>query len=314
MNCEKYTKLISLYIDGELNGQDLAELKNHLSTCESCQEEMKILQEIIRDLKGLEPVSPPEGFRQELMGRIKVIPLVPKKNKWYFNVKLTSAVAAAFIFTVILVNPLKNNGPNVALDEKPPELQSEMVRSKMADEPGDFPEGRPKDSSVEVPVDPQPDSEAEISPEKVEQPPKEKVKEQPPKEVIDAPVDQEVNPIAKASIDPEVSENREPPAVKMIDDRLPESICTIMSPEYVEDANYIVGAAKDLGIEAEITKRTSEESQNQVITIEMTISSEQMQVLDSKMDGLEKTYVGPDYDPDEGCPEINKLIINVTKY
>ena len=51
MTCEKYKNLIEKYIEGTINDGQLAELKNHAETCESCREQFErcvLLQDVVK--------------------------------------------------------------------------------------------------------------------------------------------------------------------------------------------------------------------------------------------------------------------------
>ena len=51
MTCEKYKNLIEKYIEGTISDGQLAELKTHTKTCESCQEEFErcvLLQDVVK--------------------------------------------------------------------------------------------------------------------------------------------------------------------------------------------------------------------------------------------------------------------------
>ncbi len=137
MNCEKYSQWVSLYIDEELKEQDRIAFENHISNCNSCREEVDILQDITNNIKALKMIDPPEGFHQELMDKIKleqqVIPLRTKKHKWFLNIKVASAVAAVFIFSTILFNPPKTKAPK----ESFPLIEDNVVKSRMMDIPAE---------------------------------------------------------------------------------------------------------------------------------------------------------------------------------
>jgi hypothetical protein len=51
MTCEKYKNLIEKYVEGTISDGQLAELKNHMETCESCRGEFErcvLLQDVVR--------------------------------------------------------------------------------------------------------------------------------------------------------------------------------------------------------------------------------------------------------------------------
>lgn len=131
MKCEKYSDWISLYIDGELKDKERVAFEDHISSCASCQEEINVIQEIIKNIKDLEAMELPKQFHQELMEKIQLedkiqgqetddyeIIKIPRNNKkWYSNWKLVSAMAATFIFSMIIFDPLKINFSKESLPE-----------------------------------------------------------------------------------------------------------------------------------------------------------------------------------------------------
>lgn len=114
MKCEKYSAQISSYIDNELSARDLTDLENHITGCASCQAEVQLLREIIKDINNLQQVKIPDTFHQDLMDKIKSVPnpKVSKNNKqWFLNWKVGSGVAAAAILVFLIFKPLNLNYP-----------------------------------------------------------------------------------------------------------------------------------------------------------------------------------------------------------
>lgn len=134
MKCETCYVWMSSYIDNELKGEELIAFEDHLNHCTSCQEELGILGEIVKDISALEERELPDGFHQNLMERIQLegkisqnnIIQVPKsRKKWYSNWRMASGLAAAFIFSVLIFEILNMNSPKEAL----PESASIQVRT-----------------------------------------------------------------------------------------------------------------------------------------------------------------------------------------
>jgi predicted anti-sigma-YlaC factor YlaD len=71
MSCEKYEKLISLYIEKELDEGDEKDLMLHLDSCESCRQQLeaiRCMQEMFRqDDRPLEPIN---KMRNKIYARI----------------------------------------------------------------------------------------------------------------------------------------------------------------------------------------------------------------------------------------------------
>lgn len=105
MNCERFVDLLPLYIDDVLESDQKAELEKHLSDCKDCKEELKFLREIMTDLSQMDLVSPPEGFRESLMVRIKE---EPKKQSFFLGWKKYAALAAVFVIGISIYSMGQN--------------------------------------------------------------------------------------------------------------------------------------------------------------------------------------------------------------
>lgn len=126
MKCEKILQWMSSYIDNELEGEALASFKDHLGDCTSCQMELEILEEIIKDINGLDKIDLPDGFHQDLMKKIKLeeqikqdkVIQIPQKDKnWYSNWRVLSSTAAVFVFSVLLFQMFNLNAPKDSVPE-----------------------------------------------------------------------------------------------------------------------------------------------------------------------------------------------------
>ena len=67
--CEEYEVWISAFLDGELSGEDRAELMEHMAACRSCQRYFDDLV-AIHDALDQEEVPVPEGFAEQVMARV----------------------------------------------------------------------------------------------------------------------------------------------------------------------------------------------------------------------------------------------------
>lgn len=150
MDCKNIKELLSLYIDDELSKDKIEEINEHLATCESCNAELKELQEI-RQLLAEPLVELPIGFKEELHEKLiiaseeeittKPISLdrfktakgkSPKKGLRKFNYKTYGAVAAAFLVMVssafILEGGLEQSKSS---DDMAPEMEMNMESKSM---------------------------------------------------------------------------------------------------------------------------------------------------------------------------------------
>jgi len=69
-DCATTEELISGYLDGELTGGEMREVKAHLAVCDACRQALSEMRAVSGALAG-EEVEPPEGFRASIMKRIE---------------------------------------------------------------------------------------------------------------------------------------------------------------------------------------------------------------------------------------------------
>lgn len=71
MDHQRAQELLSDYLDGELSGEPLAELEQHLDTCEACQAELDSLRNTLSVLGGLKPAEPSPDFLQQVNQKLR---------------------------------------------------------------------------------------------------------------------------------------------------------------------------------------------------------------------------------------------------
>ncbi|UOQ84039.1 anti-sigma factor [Gracilibacillus salinarum] len=115
--CEKVIN----YFNDQLTEIEIEQFEEHLASCDTCQEELKELQELTEDLPFIsEPVTPNEGMKDRVLGNIlqeeqettaeAVTPIVrteqqPKRKfqKWIQN-GLAAALVLSLIGNIYLLN------------------------------------------------------------------------------------------------------------------------------------------------------------------------------------------------------------------
>ncbi|MBN1445351.1 MAG: zf-HC2 domain-containing protein [Candidatus Omnitrophica bacterium] len=70
MNLHKNIKILSLYMDGELDKRLADSVAAHLETCEECRAAVERLKETKKLLSGTQPVQPPANLAKQIMERI----------------------------------------------------------------------------------------------------------------------------------------------------------------------------------------------------------------------------------------------------
>jgi len=70
MHCAKAACLIQLYVDKQLNLNQIHALETHLSVCPACREELRLSEEIARILGGMELIAEPVALTMNVMRRV----------------------------------------------------------------------------------------------------------------------------------------------------------------------------------------------------------------------------------------------------
>lgn len=97
-------ELISAYLDGELNGSELAELLDHLARCGRCAAELEQMQEVRSAVRSLPLLELPAGIVP--VTDAQVVPLRRNKGMW---VGVAAAVVALVITVAAIVTPSPNS-------------------------------------------------------------------------------------------------------------------------------------------------------------------------------------------------------------
>ncbi len=108
MKCSKAKKLISEYIDGELNEKKASSLKAHIEVCPECQKFLKDLQKITDQAKDLEDISPSGKTWFRIQARLSEERQETRVPGWgqrrrilLFPPALRYAVSVAFLLLVV---------------------------------------------------------------------------------------------------------------------------------------------------------------------------------------------------------------------
>lgn len=62
MNCAQVKKLIPVYLDGELEGEEIRQVKDHLAGCPNCREELQAFEKSWAMLEEWKDIEPPPGY------------------------------------------------------------------------------------------------------------------------------------------------------------------------------------------------------------------------------------------------------------
>lgn len=124
MNCRCAQNLLSAFIDGELAGVEMIRVRDHLTTCTSCREEVESLRAMKRMLGMAKQIEPPMGFEDRLATMVLVAKDNHRVSTPTWRLALTTSLAAAAVVFVLLqvtrpATPTSASNPtvsNVAFD------------------------------------------------------------------------------------------------------------------------------------------------------------------------------------------------------
>lgn len=80
MRCERFDKLIYLFLDGRLNQSEKAELEKHLSECKRCQKKLSLLKAVEGEARKIEIKEPPQEYWENFSSRVREKILVRKER------------------------------------------------------------------------------------------------------------------------------------------------------------------------------------------------------------------------------------------
>jgi Putative zinc-finger len=110
-SCQTIQGFFSAYLDGDVSGQKMQQIANHLKTCPECSQEFDSLKTLQQSLAMLRPVKAPADLSRKL--RIAIShELANKRFSWFENLgtrwdnairPMLVQVSAGFAGTVVLV-------------------------------------------------------------------------------------------------------------------------------------------------------------------------------------------------------------------
>ena len=138
MECKKVKELLSLYVEGALEEEEERKVKEHLSTCPACREELLRWKSYFQTMNALEKVKAPEDFIYKLHTRLRK-PRVWERLFSPLHIKLPLEVVgvAAMVFIVLhILQPLFMRDKHVA--QLPPSIEEKIKVSEK--EEGKYPQ------------------------------------------------------------------------------------------------------------------------------------------------------------------------------
>ena len=107
MNCRQTRDLTSAYLDQELTGRQMLDIRAHLADCEACAQEWREICEVRRLMRSLVPRLPDDAAHQQLIARLDQEALLEK------------GAGALTTFVLRWLPPMNWEGAVAALDVRP---------------------------------------------------------------------------------------------------------------------------------------------------------------------------------------------------
>lgn len=108
MNCELSKNRMMKYFDGELNDLEEVQLRQHLKSCKSCNDEFNCMENIFATLEEQPDIEPPSNFEAMVMEKVTVIEEKRnEKNSRRIVLIYNAATLLSIVLLLIFVADLK---------------------------------------------------------------------------------------------------------------------------------------------------------------------------------------------------------------
>ena len=105
MNCKSVQNRLSAYIDRELGGDELLQIRAHVSACPVCRAEAESIRALKSLLGGVACPEPPDGLAERLTASVLKTRIEESKPTFRFTPMMFAGVAAcSMLGTLLFVN------------------------------------------------------------------------------------------------------------------------------------------------------------------------------------------------------------------
>lgn len=101
MNCRLVQRAISEYLDNELTGEQMLEVRHHLRECENCRREVESLRSVKKSLQQMKSIAPNADFEQRLFATVCNAKAEPRKRSFRPAIAIGVAASAAIIASAL---------------------------------------------------------------------------------------------------------------------------------------------------------------------------------------------------------------------
>lgn len=111
MNCKGVQASLSAYLDRELSGEEMIDVRAHLVRCPECQDEEQSLRSLKRLLCGLEAPDPAPDFQARLLARVHKGSRGSVRERLRPSVSLFAGVAAGAMAITLALLTINGRAP-----------------------------------------------------------------------------------------------------------------------------------------------------------------------------------------------------------
>jgi len=117
---EHLNEQLSMYLDGDLAGEDLARTEAHLEACAACRAELDAMRRLVRRARALDDRPPEKDLWAGISSRLNsadtsdVVPLEPRRRRVTFTVPQLAAAALALMALSVAAGTLAGRAAPVA--------------------------------------------------------------------------------------------------------------------------------------------------------------------------------------------------------
>ena len=100
MNCKAVDSLLSPYVDGELSGREMRQIREHLNVCPTCAQELEIVRQLKADVTMLPEPTCDAEFEERL---VQAVLGKQKAHQGRFKIAFAGGIAFVGAFAVATV-------------------------------------------------------------------------------------------------------------------------------------------------------------------------------------------------------------------
>ena len=131
MNCKTAQSLLSAFVDEELTGREMLEMRQHLNDCAQCAEEHTCVEALQRLLGGTPVPEPLVGFEDRLVSHVLSATFAPGEHLKLSILAITAIAAASMLGTMLLLNSMHQT-PTPSVAEQRDSVPYDMMERNRA--------------------------------------------------------------------------------------------------------------------------------------------------------------------------------------